>query len=245
MHFCASIFTISNVAYSKDELPCKTVDVSLIFILLEGGAMSKLIQIWASCAIGIILIAFIGCGGKKVADSDLSRAAGKVVDNFSNELRNELYTAIEDSGVVWAVRICSEKGPLLSARYSSIPGWSVRRVSIRFRNPENAPDDFEREVLQILENRPANAGDEYFRWTEEGGKKTFRFLKAIKVKATCLNCHGPRDKFSADLRKVLDEKYPNDQAYDFGIDDYRGAYSVKITWPDGKVALDSIMAAKI
>ena len=119
-----------------------------------------------------------------------------------------------------------------------MPGWTVKRVSAKYRNPADKPDDFEQEVMQMLASRPAAGGDEYFRWTDDNGKSSFRYMQAIRVKATCLNCHGDRDKFSDDLKKVLDEKYPDDHAYGFSIDDYRGAYSVKIDWQQGQQSMN-------
>jgi len=201
--------------------------------------MGRQIVVWASCAISFMYIILIGCGGGKIADRDMAIAAGKIVDSYSGELKDELYQAIADSGVVWAVRVCAEKGPELANQYSTIPGITVRRVSMKHRNTQNAPDEFETAGLATIEDRPANAGDIYFRWSDDN--KTFRFMKAIRIKATCLNCHGDKSKFSDDLKAVLDEKYPNDMAVDFKLDDYRGAYSVLIDWPEGKAAVDSIM----
>jgi len=205
--------------------------------------MGRVFLFWVFCAIGIVINAIMGCGGDRIADSDMAIASGKIIDDFSRELKDELYKAIDDSGVVWAIRICAEKGPEISSRYSSIPGLTVRRVSTRYRNPGNIPDDFEREALEILESRPANAGDDYYRWIDVDGHKTFRFLKAIKIKATCLNCHGDKDKFSDELKIILGEKYPDDKAYGFTLDEYRGAFSVKIDWPEGRAAVDSILGA--
>jgi hypothetical protein len=204
--------------------------------------MRRLTIMLVSGGIGLIIFVFSGCGGK-IADADMAAAARSMVGQYAEELKTELYAALEDSGTVWAVRICSERAPEISAHYSSIPGWTLKRVSARYRNPQNAPDEFESESLEILENRPATSGDEYYRWEEEGGHKSFRFMKAIKVKATCLNCHGDKEKFSDELKQVLEEKYPDDNAFGFSIDDYRGALSVKIDWPEGKAALDSMMAS--
>lgn len=198
--------------------------------------------ICASCVISIVFASFMGCGGKKASETDLSMVSRNIITDFSGELKDELYAAIQDSGLVYAVSICAERGPEIAARYSSMPGWTVRRVSSKYRNPADKPDDFEQEVLSMLESRPAAAGDEYFRWTNENGKESFRYMQAIRVKATCLNCHGDREKFSDELKQVLDEKYPDDHAYGFSIDDYRGAFSVKIDWPEGRAAFDSLMA---
>ena len=205
--------------------------------------MRRLLGVQASFAIGIMILLFMGCGGGKVADSDLAAMSKRMVENFSQELKSELYAAIEDSGVVWAVRVCAERAPEISARYSSIPGWSVRRVSERYRNPANAPDNFEMEALVKLENRPATAGDEFYQWTEEDGKKTFRFVRAIRFKTTCKNCHGNKEEFSDELKKIIEERYPDDMAHSFSLDNIRGIFSVKVDWPEGRAAFDSIMTA--
>lgn len=184
----------------------------------------------------------IGCGEKQPADANLAAASRQVCSDFTEELKGELYAAL-DSGVVAAVTICSERAPEISAQYSSMPGWTVTRVSAKFRNPNNAPDDYEARALEILENRPATAGDEYFAWVNENGIKKFRFMKAIKVKAPCLNCHGDKRDFSSELIQILQEKYPEDHATGFGLDENRGALSVTVVWPEGQAVFDSIMAA--
>lgn len=205
--------------------------------------MKRLIWVRASNVIGIVLLVVMGCSGNKVTDSDLALTAKKMVDSFARELKSELYTAIQDSGAVWAMIICSERAPEISARYSSIPGWTIRRTSEKYRNPVNAPDDFEMEALKILEARPANAGDEYYQWVEEDGKKSFRFVKAIRLKQTCRSCHGNKENFSDELKTILEEKYPDDNAFGFSIDDIRGIFSVKVDWPEGRAAFDSMMTA--
>jgi hypothetical protein len=193
-------------------------------------------------SISCCLVISAGCGGKKPADADLAVASRHVCGEFMDDVKAELYAAL-DSGVVQAIAICSERAPAISAHYSSLPGWTVKRVSAKFRDPNNAPDDYEAEALGILENRPATAGDEYFSWVDDNGAQEFRFMKAIKVKAPCLNCHGDKSNFSPDLVQILEEKYPEDHATGFGLDETRGAFSVTIEWPEGQAAFDSIMSS--
>ncbi len=200
----------------------------------------SIFTVFVSC---IFLLAITDCGEKAASDAELARASRHMANSFMGELKAELYAAIEDSGVIAAIAICAERAPEISARYSSLPGWTVKRVSAKYRNPNNAPDEFETESLEILENRPANAGDEYFNWVDENGEKSFRFLKVIKMKARCLNCHGDKDKFDNDLLTILEEKYPDDQATGFKLDEHRGAFSVTVKWPEGKAVFDSVMAS--
>lgn len=200
----------------------------------------SIFTVFVSC---IFLLIITDCGEKAASDAELAKASRHMANSFMGELKAELYAAIEDSGVIAAIAICAERAPEISARYSSLSGWTVKRVSAKYRNPNNAPDEFEKESLEILENRPATAGDEYFTWIDENGDKSFRFLKVIKFKATCRNCHGDKSKFSADVVKILDEKYPEDLATGFKLDEQRGAFSVTIKWPEGKAVFDSVMAS--
>jgi hypothetical protein len=210
---------------------------------MKGGFMQKVLGICTVSAFCIFLLALTDCGGKQASDTELAAASRHVVKNFMDELKGELYAVLQDSGEIAAIRVCSEKAPEISARYSSLPGWTVKRVSAKYRNPNNAPDEFEKKSLEILENRPATAGDEYFTWVEEDGKKSFRFMKVIKMKAPCLKCHGDIAKFSDDFLTVLEERYPEDQATGFKLDEQRGAFSVNIEWPEGKAVFDSLTAS--
>ncbi len=200
----------------------------------------SIFTVLASC---IFLVAITNCGEKAASDAELAKASRHVVSGFMDELKTELYAVLEDSGEIAAVRICAERAPEISARYSSLPGWTVKRVSASHRNPNNAPDEFETESLEILENRPATAGDEYFTWIDENGEKSFRFMKVIKMKAPCLKCHGDKGKFSDELLAILEERYPTDQATGFKLDEQRGALSVSVKWPEGKAVFDSLMAS--
>jgi hypothetical protein len=208
----------------------------------KGGEVHRVVTVAITIGISCVVFFLIGCGGQQPPDADLASASRHVCGEFMDEVKAELYAAL-DSGVVEAVAICSERAPAISARYSGLPGWTVKRVSAKFRNPDNAPDDYEAEALEILENRPATAGDEYFSWVDENGVRKFHFMKAIKVKAPCLNCHGDKRDFSPELIQVLQERYPEDHATGFGLDENRGALSVTIDWPEGQAVFDSISAA--
>jgi len=159
------------------------------------------------------------------------------------DLKTELTTALTDSAhISSAVYVCAQKAPEISAFYSSLPGLTVRRASARNRNPNNSPNDYETKALEVLANRPAAAGDEYFEWTEDNGAKTFRYVKAIKVAKACLNCHGDTEKMDPELLTALAETYPEDKAVGFGMGDLRGVFTISIEWPEGKPVVDSILA---
>jgi len=108
----------------------------------------------------------------------------------------------------------------------------VRRVGTRVRNPSNAPDDLERQVLARFAATIAEGGDPvdtaFVARTSAGGME-LRFLRPLRVQEFCLDCHGPANQLSPEVLQVLASRYPDDQATGYAVGDLRGAISVRLT----------------
>ncbi len=197
-----------------------------------------------STGIAILLISFSGCGESVPKDEEIAAVTRQIADDFMEELKTELMTALNDTvaGTVGAINVCSEKAPEISARYSSLPGVTVKRTSKRLRNPNNAPDEYEARILDTLESRPAFASQDHYEWETTGDQKVFRYVTGIKVGSLCLKCHGNPEKMEEEVKEAIAAKYENDQATGFRLDEFRGILSVTLEWPEGKAVYDSIKA---
>lgn len=157
-----------------------------------------------------------------------SRAA---IKSFAQSLQGELQTAMKAGGPVNAIGVCREKAPAIAASISDIQGWEVARTSLKPRNPDNVPDDWERGVLASFEERKAAgedvAGMEHFEVIESDGTREFRYMKAIGIPAgaPCLACHGT--EIAPEVSAKLQALYPDDQATGYGTGDIRGAFTVR------------------
>lgn len=152
-----------------------------------------------------------------------------VIKQFFKELKGELKASLKKDGPVAAIKVCKQVAPAIAQKYSEEKGWDVGRTSLKLRNPQNAPDEWEKMVLQKFEARKAAGEDpkkmEFYEIVKEGGKKTFRYMKAIPTaEKPCLVCHGTNLK--APIAKVLDEQYPNDKARGYKAGDIRGAFTI-------------------
>ncbi len=152
-----------------------------------------------------------------------------VIKEFSMALKADLKKSLQKGGPVQAISVCNTVAPAIAKHQSTKHGWDVGRVSLKPRNPDNAPDDWEKSVLEKFEARK-KAGEspakmEYFEVVENGGKKEFRYMKAIPVKKKpCLACHGTDIK--PDIATSLDKLYPEDKARGYKEGDIRGAFSI-------------------
>ncbi len=166
-----------------------------------------------------------------VADDLQDRAAAsrEASEILLKALKSEVEKAVQTGGPMHAVSVCNENAPQITRQVSLDAGWDVGRTSLKVRNPKNAPDVWERKVLEDFESRKA-AGEtlknmEYYEVVEEDGTQSFRYMKAIPLFGVCVNCHGSkiRPKISAKIYKF----YPEDKARGFKPGDLRGAFTVK------------------
>lgn len=159
-------------------------------------------------------------------------AAGRaVVQEFQQRLQAELKAAMKD-GPINAIGVCSQKAPALAAELSQRHGGKVGRTSLKWRNPKNAPDEWEHKVLELFElrKRHGEAPDtlEFYEVVEREGQKEFRYMKAIAIPpgAPCLVCHGRALDSKVDAK--LKALYPEDRARGYQQGELRGAFTVRL-----------------
>ncbi len=159
--------------------------------------------------------------------------AKKITAAFFEELKGELVRGMKAGGPPAAVAVCNSVAPSIAEKHSQDSGWDVARTSLKLRNPGNAPDAWETQVLMQFEERRAKGeGPDtlaYAEVVEEGDGKHFRFMKGIVMppleKMPCLKCHGENIDSATAAR--IDELYPQDQARGYQAGQVRGAFTLK------------------
>ncbi|MDH5710713.1 MAG: DUF3365 domain-containing protein [Gammaproteobacteria bacterium] len=176
----------------------------------------------------IIYVLFINTA---LADDQLKQRAQKskeVVMEFMNSLKGELETAIKAGGPANAINVCHKQAPAIAKTLSDKYGWDIGRTSLKTRNPDNTPDEWEIKILNDFEARKTKGEDvkpmAYFAAVDNNGKKAFRFMKAIPTGEVCLKCHGT--DIDPTIKAKLHELYPGDMATGFKLGDIRGAFTI-------------------
>lgn len=154
--------------------------------------------------------------------------AKAIVKEFATRLQGELKSALQAGGPVAAIEICQEEAPAIAEDLSQGSQWQVARTSLKTRNPNNAPDAWETEILKQFDARQA-AGEDvqpmaHAQVVETAEGKRFRFMKAIPAQDLCLTCHGRN--IDPQVIEALDKAYPEDQARGYTTGDVRGAFTL-------------------
>jgi hypothetical protein len=145
---------------------------------------------------------------------------------FAN-LSGQLQRALAEGGVENAVQYCNLVAYPLVDSLSEVNEATIRRTSLKARNPKNAPDEAERLALQQYEAKAA-AGEELQSYVELIDPSTVAFYAPILAQPLCLNCHG---KIGETLKEedyaVIKQLYPQDEATGYIAGDLRGMWSIR------------------
>lgn len=178
-----------------------------------------------------LLLAAVGAtfAGGETSIDDRVQASRQTAKQFMGSLKGELQAAMKAGGPVNALDVCHTKAMMITQQHADAKGWRVARTSLKTRNPANAPDAWERSVLEKFDARQ-KAGEapqtlEHHEVVEQSGKKVFRWMKAIPTAEVCLKCHGGSSVAPA-VEAKLKQLYPTDQARGYAVGDIRGAFTI-------------------
>ena len=115
-------------------------------------------------------------------------------------------------GIEPAARVCADEARAIHARVSEETGVRVGRSSTKLRNPDNAPPDW---VAQYLSEHDAMGPPVKTRVGDQA-----HAIIPLAAAGLCINCHG--ESIGAEVRAVLDERYPEDRATGYREGDLRG-----------------------
>jgi len=161
------------------------------------------------------------------------KLAAATADELGQQLVAALGEAIQRSGPVGAIEACQLRAPQIAAELGQQHGLEVGRTALRLRNPANAPDQFERSMLEHFERElargvPASSLSVSRPVPTETGWR-LDWLRPIALQPMCVVCHG--EQLAPELRDELARRYPADQATGFKPGELRGAFTVSLSIP--------------
>ncbi len=179
----------------------------------------------------LLLISLCACADNSMQQEEFNQHAAAKIKQLATELKQTLVASMQSGGPVASIETCSVKAPEIADKLSD--DLIIKRTSLKHRNPNNAPDAWEQQVLisfdkQLAEGTPIEQLVHSEKVTDENGTK-LRMMRAIPTQGLCLSCHGDKQTMSEDLVNALEKTYPNDLATGYQVGQIRGAFSVEQT----------------
>ena len=176
---------------------------------------------WVSIA--LLALTTLPINAQSPASLEASR---KLAQDFGQQLQAALSQALSNGTPEQAIAVCRDEAPRIASQLARQSGAKIHRTSRRFRNPMNAPEPWEEEVLSHFFQAAAEETDKRIEFFESNGN-TVRYMQAIRIGGVCIVCHG--QTLTSPIQNLLHSEYPYDRARDYELNDLRGAFS--ITWP--------------
>jgi len=158
----------------------------------------------------------------------LAEQARSLSQAFAKQLKSQLQAGMHDGGPLLALDVCNLQAPAIADAVAEGSGWKVARTSLKARQEDNRPDEWELMTLLDFEKQKAGGASpatiEHYEIFQEENSRVFRYMHAIPTAEVCLACHG--QKIKPEVLVKINELYPMDQATGFKAGDLRGAFTM-------------------
>ncbi|MBE0641003.1 MAG: DUF3365 domain-containing protein [Bacteroidales bacterium] len=138
------------------------------------------------------------------------------------EMFQAVSSAMQSGGPAHATDFCNIHAPGIVMDLAKQWNCEIRRTSLKARNPENRPNEDELKILNWYAGLEGQAMTSTV-W-RDGDKVHYASPITMKMPA-CLSCHGSTGgEIEASTLVMIQEKYPEDQAIDYKLNDFRGMW---------------------
>lgn len=142
-------------------------------------------------------------------------------------LSSRLQAALQEGGVPNAIEYCQLNAYPLVDSLSEVHQATIRRTTLKVRNPEDQPTALEREILETYARQDAG-GEKIGPMVKALEGQEVAFFAPIRTNAFCLQCHGmPGENLKEEDYALIRQHYPEDQAIGYQDGDLRGMWSIR------------------
>jgi len=144
--------------------------------------------------------------------------ADAAIRALQQRLSARLFEEMKKGGPTLAIGVCRDEAPALTAEIARAHGVRVGRTSHHLRNPGNVSPLWAERFVKAGAGKKAASVEALVVDLED----RVGVLRPIPTAAPCLQCHGPAERLSPDVRAFIKTAYPNDRAIGFEEGDLRG-----------------------
>jgi len=163
------------------------------------------------------LLALAACQPSESFEPEIARADEAML-TLQTRLIEALTSELDQSGPIGAIHVCRDSAPAITNEVSSDVGVTVARTSHRLRNPDNAPPEWARAIVEQGADTKAEEASQHV--VDLGDR--IGVIRPIGTLGMCTTCHGAEAEMEPELVERIAESYPNDEATGFEVGDLRG-----------------------
>ncbi|UCD24446.1 MAG: DUF3365 domain-containing protein [Gemmatimonadota bacterium] len=160
----------------------------------------------------------------------VSAVGRESASTLAGGLIQRLTAALQEGGPEHAVNFCSREALELTAtiEHSLTDGIELKRTSMKYRNPANAPDELEVAAIAYFQDVLATKHELPPYLVQRTSQNEFRYYQPLMVNEMCLQCHGTTELIAPEVQQAIETSYPNDLATGYAVGELRGLIRVTV-----------------
>jgi hypothetical protein len=165
--------------------------------------------------------------GNETIKQEYLRQGGEIVSLSQSELLKNVSRAMQSGGPGYAIDFCNERALPLKDSLSRAYRCQIRRIALKYRNPADRPQNGT-EMDQLSAYQETHLAGESLEPEVHVFDDRIEYYHPIVIdKGTCLVCHGqPGTQIAEETMQIIRERYPEDLATGFNMNDFRGAWKI-------------------
>ena len=166
--------------------------------------------------------------GERMGDTskNLEERGMEIAMSTKGVLGKNLIGTIKKKGTAAALEFCNLKAFPLTDSMSTVHQATIKRVSDRYRNPDNKANEKELAIIEQYKKIISEGSDIKPILDTTGEQVSFYY--PIVTNDLCLQCHGiPNKSIKQETLKSLSNLYPNDLATGYQANQVRGIWSIQ------------------
>jgi len=143
---------------------------------------------------------------------------------FGRQLRERLMAEMKAGGPSQAIGVCRDEAQPITRQIAQAHRLKLGRTSLKLRNTGNAAPGWLEPYLKEVWGRPADQVDvRVFDLETAVG-----VARPIPMGSACVKCHGSAENIDPQVKAVLAEAFPGDQATGFEPGQLRGLFWAEV-----------------
>lgn len=167
-----------------------------------------------------------GLGNNELPQATYEEKGLEIALSTKAELGKNLMGKLQKEGPIEALEFCNVRAYPLTDSMATVNNATIKRVSDRYRNPNNKASvkekayiqKFQQDIIEGIESKPIM----------DSTSKKIQFYYPITTNSMCLTCHGiPNNTISKETLSKIKLLYPKDLATGYDVNQVRGIWSIE------------------
>ncbi|MEZ4857286.1 MAG: DUF3365 domain-containing protein [Flavobacteriaceae bacterium] len=167
-----------------------------------------------------------GMGNNKILPTTYEDKGMQIALATKAQLGKNLMGKIQKEGVIEALEFCHLNAYPITDSMATVYNASIKRVSDKYRNPNNKASSKEIVYLQKFQ-QDISKGKESKPILDSTSEK-IKFYYPITTNSMCLKCHGiPNKSITKETYSKIKMLYPKDLATGYDVNEVRGIWTIE------------------